>query len=75
MGQLGSLMILFAIAAVGYVIWWAIKNDDAGDTGPTDGLLAMKDHSDGDSASTASEAAAARAEALDRKKRPWLYHD
>lgn len=78
-GQLGSLMILFAIAAVGYLIWWAIKNDDAGDTGETIGLLAMRDHGRVDEAGELIEPAESdvmsKAEAEDRKKRPWLYRD
>lgn len=74
MAQLGSLMILFAIAAVGYVIWWAYKNDDAGNTGKTTGWFAMKDHGVG-TPEVEEDRQISLAEARDRKKRPWLYHD
>ena len=43
MEQLGTLLFMGSVAAMGILVWWAMKNDDAGDTGPTHGFMAMKD--------------------------------
>jgi len=43
MEQLGTLLFMASVAAMAVLVWWAMKNDKAGDNGPTHGLLAMRD--------------------------------
>lgn len=39
---MSSILFLIAMVAVIYVLLWAIRNDSAGDNGPTEGLFRMK---------------------------------
>ena len=70
MSQLGPLLFLASMISVGIVIWWALKNDDAGDDGPTHGLFAMRDHR---SAEEQAQSAAEHESAQAGPDRPWLH--
>lgn len=38
---MNSVIFLIALLGVIYVLFWAIRNDDAGDDGPTRGFFGM----------------------------------